>query len=105
MAKKTRNKAAAKVAKTAKALTRKKGAKKKTAKKKTAVAKKPRKAAVSKKSKPVAAKKPVPENIVTPPSKSFPEKVAGAFSTVVDILTDAERLHHKLDPGVSREPE
>ena len=46
-----------------------------------------------------------PKKTVEPPPKSFPEKVAGAFSTVVDILTDAEQLHHKLEPEISREPE
>ena len=99
MAKKTHKRAAAKAAKKSKALTRKKGAKKKSA-----ATAKPRKAAAPHKSKP-AKKKPVRHKIAEPPPKSFPEKVAGAFTAVVDILTDAERLHHKLDPGVSREPE
>lgn len=106
MAKKTRKKSAAKATKTSKALTRKKGARKKTA-----VAKKSRKVAARKKSKPIAKKKPVAKKtparkkIRKPPPESFVEKVEDAFTAVVDILTDAERLHHKLDPGVSREPE
>jgi len=51
------------------------------------------------KAKPPAKKKPVA------PAESLPQKIAGAFTAVVDILTDAERLHHRLDPGISREPE
>ena len=36
---------------------------------------------------------------------SLADKVAGTFTAVVDTLTDAERLHHKMEPEVSREPE
>ena len=100
MAKKTRKRAAAKAAKKSKALIRKK-----RAKKKTAVAKKRRKAAAWKKSKPVAKKTPVRKKIRQPPPESFPHKVEDVATEIVDILTDAERLHRKLDPGVSREPE
>ena len=106
MAKKTRKKAAAKATKKSKASTRKKGAKTKAA-----VPKKRRKVAAQKKSKPIAkktliAKKtPARKKIRKPPPESFSEKVAEAFTAVVDTLTDAERLHHELDPDVSREPE
>ena len=43
------------------------------------------------------------------PPRSFVQKVEqkieGAVEAAIDILTDAERLHHKLDPGVSPIPE
>ncbi len=100
MAKKTRKRTAAKVTKKPKILTKKKTARKKAAKKKSAISKKRRKVAAQKKSKPIAKKK-----ISMQPPESFPHKVADAFTAIVDILTDAERLHHKLDPGVSNEPE
>jgi len=101
MAKKTRKRTAAKVTKKSKALT----------KKKSAISKKRRKVAAQKKSKPIAKKKliakkkPAEKKISTQPPESFPHKVADAFTAIVDILTDAEQLHHKLDPGVSNEPE
>jgi hypothetical protein len=44
--------------------------------------------------------KPIPKA-----PESFSQKVAAAFHTIVDTLSDAEQLHRKLDPGVSREPE
>ena len=91
--------------KKSKILTKKKAARKKAAKKKSAIAKKRRKVAAQKKSKPIAKKKPAEKKISTQPPESFPHKVADAVTAVVDILTDAERLHHKLDPGVSNEPE
>jgi len=106
MAKKTRKRVASKAAKKSKALTGKKGAKKKAA-----VTKKRRKIAARKKSKPVAKKKliakktPGRKKIRKAPPESFLHKVDDVFTAVVDTLTDAERLHHKLDPGVSREPE
>jgi hypothetical protein len=57
-----------------------------------------KKSAVTKKKRKVAAKsKPI--------AKSLADKVAGTFTAVVDTLTDAERLHHKMEPEVSREPE
>ncbi len=118
MAKKKRKKPAAKAAKTAKASARKKVAKKKTAgkkivAKKTAVAKTRGKSAVAKQSKSVA-KKPITKPPVkpaagtkpaAPPPESLSHKIAGAVGAVVDIFTDAERLHHKLEPGISNEPE
>jgi hypothetical protein len=95
MAKKVRKKAASKATKKSRALPKKKGA----------VTKKKRKAAAKKKSKPIAKKKLTRKKIRKPPPESLRDEVAGAFTAVVDTLTDAERLHHKLDPGVSREPE
>ncbi len=98
MAKTTGKRAASKATKKAKALT----------KKKDAVTKKRRKVAAPKKSKPIAKekkKKLAGKKIRKPPPESFADKVADAFTAIVDTLTDAERLHHKLDPGVSREPE
>src|ERR1700746_816983 len=44
--------------------------------------------------------KPIPKA-----AESISQKVAAAFHTIVDTLSDAEQLHRKLDPGVSREPE
>jgi hypothetical protein len=46
------------------------------------------------------ARKPIPKA-----SESISQRVAAAFNTIVDTLSDAEQLHRKLDPGVSREPE
>jgi hypothetical protein len=46
------------------------------------------------------ARKPIPKA-----SESLSQRVAAAFHTIVDTLSDAEQLHRKLDPGVSREPE
>jgi hypothetical protein len=98
MAKKSRKKAAAKATKKTKALTKKKAAKK-SAKKTIAVTKKRRKTAAPKKpiAKKAAARKPLPESLL--------HKIEGEFTALVDTLTDAEHLHQKLDPGVSREPE
>jgi phenylalanyl-tRNA synthetase alpha subunit len=96
MAKKTRKKAAAKAAKKSKGLK----------KKKTAAAKKHRKVLARKKSKPIAKKKPAHKKLPKPPPpESFPHKVEDVIKEIADIFTDAERLHQKLDPGVSREPE
>ncbi len=123
MAKKARKKVAAKAKKPAR----------RAAKRKTAAAKartKPRrKAAAAKKAKPVANKatpaarkakpvakkaqsiagKPIVAQQPAPPPKSFvqrvEQKIEGAVAAAIDILTDAERLHHKLDPGVPPIPE
>ena len=119
MGKKARKKVAAKARKPAK----------RAAKRTAAVAKSRRKAAPTKKTKPAAktakpaaktakpvAKKAKPiagKSIVAPqpapPPKSFvqrvEQKIEGAVAAAIDILTDAERLHHKLDPGVPPIPE
>jgi hypothetical protein len=123
MAKKTRKQTASKATKRSKASTKKKGAKKKAAKKTAAIAKKQRKIAAPKKStavakkkavakKPLTAKKaliakkaPAGKKIRKPPPESFIDKVEDAITAIVDTITDAERLHRQLDPGVSREPE
>jgi len=97
MAKKTRKRVASKAARKSKAATKKA--------KKAAPTKKRRKAAAQKKSKPAVSKKPAAKKVRTPRPESLPERVADVFTAIVDTLTDAERLHHKLDPGVSREPE
>ena len=60
--------------------------------------------------KPATKKSPeatVPEKTPAHPSllKKVENKVAGAFKAVTDTLTDAEQLHEKLDPGISRESE
>jgi ribonuclease R len=56
--------------------------------------------------KPAATKKPTGQPIaIAKRPESFSHKVAGAFEAVVDTLVDAEELHHKLEPEISREPE
>jgi hypothetical protein len=67
------------------------------------MAKTRRKAVAPKKSKSVVrkarARKPIAKA-----SESLSQRVAVAFHTILDTLSDAEQLHRKLDPGVSREP-
>jgi hypothetical protein len=93
MASKARKRNAAKATKKAK-----------TSSKKGTMAKTRRKAVAPKKSKSAVrkarARKPIPKA-----SESLSQRVAAAFHTIVDTLSDAEQLHRKLDPGVSREPE
>ena len=93
MARKTRKTTASKATKKAKTSS-KKGTMAKT--RRIAVAPKKSKSVVRK----VRAKKPIPKA-----SESLSQRVAAAFHTIVDTLSDAEQLHRKLDPGVSREPE
>jgi hypothetical protein len=69
------------------------------------VTKSKRKVEAKKKSKHIVNKKPAGKKIRKPAPESFPARIVDAFTAVVDTLTDAERLHHKMDPGVSREPE
>jgi hypothetical protein len=127
MAKKARKKVAAKAKKPAKGAAKRKAAVAKSRRKPT-TAKKAKPAVsktkpVSKKAKPVAVKaKPVARNAkpavpapivapqaAPPPRQSFvkkvEQKIEGAVAAVIDTLTDAERLHHKLDPGVPPIPE
>ena len=99
MAKK-RKKAVAKAAKTSKSPGRTKGAKRKPF-----VATNRRKVAARKPSKPVASKKPAGKTAQKSLLKNIEEKVANAVSAVFDTLADAEQLHRKLEPEVSREPE
>ncbi len=57
------------------------------------------------------ADKPVSEpKTATDPAKPslferVEKKAENLFTEVADTLTEAERLHQKLDPGISREPE
>jgi hypothetical protein len=125
MAKKARKKTAAKAAKTKKASSKSKAAKVTSAKTKRiktqtaktqvaktqiakpkgAAANKPRKVAAPPPSKPVAKKKPAAQKVQKSFLRTVEDKVAGAFNAVINTLVDAEQLHHKLDPGVSPEPE
>lgn len=73
--------------------------------KKSAMKKKKRKVATQKKSKRTATKNVASKKTLKPSPKGLPEKIVEAFTAVLDTLTDAEQLHHKMDPGVSREPE
>ena len=102
MAKKARKAVASKARKT-----------KTAASKKRPTVKVRRKAAAPSKTKSAATKKPAntakkpaaqPIAIAKPP-ESFSHKIAGAFGAVVDTLVDADRLHHTLEPDISREPE
>ncbi len=72
-------------------------------KKKPAIAKKKRKAAAKKTSKAAARKKAAKP--AKPQRKGIIAGIAGAAKAVIDTLTNAERLHHKMEPHVSREPE
>jgi hypothetical protein len=123
MAKRKRKKTAAKakkgkkkvVAKTAaKTKNVKAGAKKSTktkstkTKAKTAAVKKRKLAAKPAAPKPaarVAKVTPAAPKPAAPPHKSIVERIEGAAAAVVDVFTSAERLHQRLDPGISREPE
>jgi hypothetical protein len=74
-------------------------------KKKAAIAKKKRKAAAKKTSKAAARKKAARPAKAKPQRKGVFAGIVGAAKAVVDTLTNAERLHHKMEPHVSREPE
>lgn len=65
---------------------------------------KARSLAAPKKSRP-AAKTISAAKRGTKPPESFLRKVAGAIKGVVDTLTEAEELHHRLDPDASRDVE
>ncbi len=84
MAKKKRKKSAAKIIK-----------------KKSTPARNKRKTVVRKKAKAVVRKKPT--------RKAKPRGVIGTIvadvKAVVDTLTEAERLHHKMEPHVPPDPE
>ena len=88
MARKARKKSAAK-------------AKKKAKKKSAAVTRKMRKTVAKKKSKRAvrkkAARKAKPKGVIA--------TIVGDFEAVVDTLTEAERLHRKLEPPGSPESE
>ncbi len=82
MAKKARKKSAAKTKKS-------KGARNK------------RKAVVRKKAKPAARKKAAHKA----KRKGVIGTIVADVNAVVDTLAEAERLHHKMEPHVSRDPE
>jgi len=81
----------------------KKARKKSTAKskKKSTPARKKRKTVVRKKSKAAVRKKTARKA----KRKGVIRTIVADFRAVVDTLTDAERLHHKIEPHVSRDPE
>lgn len=93
MAKKARKAAASKARKA-----------KSSAGRKRPAAKAWRQVATPKRAKAVAKKKAARKRSAKRP-ESFLQKVEGAFEAVLDTLTDAERLHRKLEPEISREPE
>jgi predicted lipid-binding transport protein (Tim44 family) len=122
MAKKARKRVAAKARKPAKS------AAKKAAKSKRAVAKPRRKAAPAKAAKPVAKKPPAAKPVASKPVAAQPaasqpaadqqtkqprrnfvqrieHKVEDAVEAVFDTLTDAERLHRKLEPDITPDQE
>jgi len=72
-------------------------------KKKPAIARKKRKPAAKKTSRAAARKKAATP--AKPQRKGIIAEIAAAAKAVVDTLTNAERLHHKMEPHVSREPE
>ena len=77
----------------------------KAKKKSTAVSKKKRRTVAKKKSKAAARKKAVRKTNPKPKPKGVIATLVADFKAAVDTLTDAERLHRKLEPHVSREPE
>jgi hypothetical protein len=118
MAKKTRKKVAAKAKKPAKsaarrkpavAKTRRKGTTAKNARPAAKTGKPVSKKAIARKARPAAASPIVAPQAGAPPRQSFvkkvEQKIEGVVGAVIDTLTDAERLHHKLDPGVPPIPE
>jgi hypothetical protein len=58
---------------------------------------------------PPATSQPAASQQTAKPRRSFvrriEEKVEGAFEAVFDTLTDAERLHHKLEPDITPDQE
>jgi hypothetical protein len=93
-----------------KATAAKAGKAKTSAGKKRTAAKARRKAATHKRTKSVAKKKSVAKgkragSRFAKRRESLLQKVEGAVEAVLDTLTDAEQLHRKLEPEVSREPE
>lgn len=69
----------------------------------TVVAKKKRKTAAKKKATRKARPKSKPKSKLK--RKGVIASIVGAAGAVVDTLADAERLHHKLEPHVSLDPE
>ncbi|HEY1473742.1 MAG TPA: hypothetical protein VGF53_06625 [Pseudolabrys sp.] len=78
----------------------------KKSRKKSAAKGKKKPAVVAKKKRKTAAKKKTARKAKPKPKrKGVIATIVGAASAVVDTLTDAERLHHKLEPHVSPDPE
>lgn len=75
----------------------------KAKKKPTEVSMKKRKPVAKKKSKAAARKKAARKT--KPKPKGVVATIVADIEAVVDTLTEAERLHRKLEPHVSREPE
>ena len=77
----------------------------KAKKKPAAVTKKKRKTVAKNKSKAAARKKPARKAKSMAKPKGVVATIVADFEAVVDTLTDAERLHRKLEPRGSPESE
>jgi hypothetical protein len=77
----------------------------KAKKKSTAVSKKKRKTVAKKKSKLAARKKVARKAKIKPKPKGVVATIVADIKAVVDTLTDAERLHRKLEPPGSPKSE
>ena len=77
----------------------------KAKKKPTAVSKKKRRTVAKKKSKAAARKKAARKTKPKPKPKGVIATFVADFKAAVDTLTDAERLHRKLEPRGSPESE
>lgn len=78
----------------------------------TTAAKPPRKVVAPKMPKATAAVTPPTTSTLAPapasapsPHESFSHRIGSAFKAVVDTLTEAEQLHHRLEPNPSRDPD
>jgi hypothetical protein len=100
MAKRMRRKAAAKAPKRTKAARKTKRAASKT-RRKTATPKKLKAAAPTKPQAPAPQAQPATKPSGAP-RESLAHRIGGAFKAVVDTLSDAERLHHQLDPDPTK---
>lgn len=78
----------------------------KAKKKRAAVTKTKRKSAATKQSKPARRKTaPKAKTKPTPKPKGVLAEIAGGFAAVMDTLSEAERLRHKLEPRMAADPE
>jgi hypothetical protein len=77
----------------------------KAKKKPTAVSKTKRRTVAKKKSKAAARKKAARKTSPKPKPKGVVGTIVADVEAVMDTLSEAERLHRKLEPRVSREPE
>jgi hypothetical protein len=71
----------------------------------TAMAKETDEGTAAKADKPVAEPKPATDPAKPSLFKRVEKKAENLLTGIADTLTDAEQLHEKLDPGISREPE